>query len=177
MTHPAAVLEYSPPAPPARRRKSRWVWLMLSLPVVVVPFVPFACGESPVGVLKKGSEDVTNLNKEEVEIMLAALPLALGLLIAVWHARVLWRPASAAEYYLAHLAGLTMAGCVVALIGMLGFGTDSLDRVELLTLGLPSGLLGLGFLAWLTLRRRMVPDDRALAALLAGYVSAAALAL
>src|SRR5436190_961122 len=94
MTQPASLLDYSPPrapAPPDRRRR-RWGWLVLSLPSLVVPFVPFACSASPVGVIAEAAGDAPRLNREMIAIVGLAVPLTLGALAALWRARVLWRP-------------------------------------------------------------------------------------
>jgi hypothetical protein len=180
------ALDYSQPsssaaadAQAARRRRSRlrWTWLALSLPALVIPFVPFACHASPAGTIVEAAQAMPHVDREEVALVGLAVPLVLGVLLVAWRGRILWRPATVAERIIAVAFGIVMAASCATVIVSLAAGNGSLTRYEALCLGLPGALLFLGVVSWLILRRRLTPDDRALAAMLAGYVPPVIMAL
>jgi hypothetical protein len=179
----APVLDYSQPSTSTdairnrRCRRLRWTWLALSLPALVIPFVPFACSASPAGTIVEAAQAVPHLDREEVSLVALAVPLALGALLTLWRARLLWRPATPAERIIAAALGLVMAASCTTVILSLVADKKPLNWYEMLCLGLPGAALILGVVAWITLRRRLAPDDRASAALLIGYFPPVLLAL
>jgi hypothetical protein len=118
-----------------------------------------------------------HLDREEVALVGLAVPLVLGVLLVAWRARVLWRPATVAERMTAVGFGVVMAASCATVLVLLAVGSRSLSRYDALCLGLPGALLILGVVTWLILRRRLAADDRALAALLVGYVPPVSMAL
>jgi hypothetical protein len=178
---PTTVLDYSDaeaaPLPPRRARR-RWVWLVVSLPALVVPFVPLACDASPGSVVLKGAEAGFSLDREDFCLVLLAIALIGGMTATLLRARVLfWRRAiSAGERLAAFVIGLIMAGCAATTIGLLGT-KGPFAWEELWMLGIPALLLATGTMLWLRRRRQLRPEDAALAALLVGYVPSAGLTL
>jgi hypothetical protein len=151
--------------------------MVLSLPALVVPFVPFACDTSPVGVLVEAPHRYKDLDRESVNFMLVALPLVLGAATAAWRVRVLWKPATVAERLIAHAVGAVMAICAAALILELCLDGKGMDLSAALTLGAPAALLLIALAACIVCRRRWTPDEGASASLICGYVPAASLAM
>jgi hypothetical protein len=151
--------------------------MVLSLPALVVPFVPFACDASPAGLLVDAPHRYSQLDRESVMLMLIALPLVLGAAAALWRIRVLWKPATAAERVIGHTMGIIMAACAVALIVQMATDTKRMDLPAVVVLGVPAALLLIALAACIKCRRRWTPDDAALASLIGGYVPAALLAL
>ena len=176
------VLDYSVPssadAQSRRRGRWRWVWLVMSLPALVVPFVPFACHATPVGTVGEAAQALPHLDREEIALTALAVPLIVGALLVGWRARVLWRPGvTRVERIIALACGGIMGACCGAVIVLLALGDKTLALYELLCLGIPAGLLNVGSVAWMTLRGRLGSDEGALAAMLAGYAPSAIMAL
>jgi uncharacterized membrane protein len=174
-----SVLEYSSGTAGAVRRRRRWIWAVLSLPLFVVPFVPFACKASPMGAVIEGAEHGPSIDRESFLLVMIAMPLVLGAVVGLWQARMLWRT-SATERLAAQVVGLVMAGCAVLSLAILSGTSGSLERKEWLILIASFVVLLASAAIWVRLwrrRRRGNPDDLAVAALLAGYVPAATLAL
>ena len=151
--------------------------MVLSLPALVVPFVPFACDASPAGLLVDAPHRYSQLDRESIMLILIALPLVLGAAGALWRIRVLWKPATAAERIIAHTIGIIMAACAVALLVQMASDHKGMDPPAAITLGVPAALLLIALAVCIKCRRRWPLDDRALASLIGGYVPAALLAL
>jgi hypothetical protein len=151
--------------------------MVLSLPALAVPFVPFACDASPAGLLVDGPHRYSQLDRESVMLMLVALPLVLGAATALWRIRVLWKPATVAERVIGHTVGLIMAACAVVLIVQLASDAKGMDLPAAVTLGVPAMLLLITLAVCVKCRRRWAPDSRALASLIGGYLPPALLAL
>jgi uncharacterized membrane protein len=175
----ASVLEYSAGTAGLPRKRRRWVWAVLSLPLLVVPFVPFACNATPMAAVVEGAKHGPAIDRESFLLMLIAMPLVLGTLLGIWEARTLWRTSSG-ERIVAHVVGLMMVGCAILCMGNMVTGANGLELKEWLTLGGTFVVLLGSAVVWARVwRRRRLEnrDDPALASLLGGYLPAATLAL
>jgi hypothetical protein len=143
--------------------------LLVAAPSVVVPFVPFACNISPVGIVQQVAVDKDHLDREGWMLLLVAAGLILGALPFLWRAWAMWRrESSAGPRISANTVGLLM--CATAL-GVIGTSDPGLaDFGDPFLFG-PILLMASGLLSWWLLRRCWNPDERALGILIVGYVS------
>ena len=111
------------------RRSSRIAWLLMLLPGLVVPFLPFACNASPAEVAWEGAVEVVGkpgLPPSELALWLVSLPFFLALALVPSTIRRLTRMrASRAErrvgLFLGNAAALTFA-VVLVLLGRTAHG-------------------------------------------------------
>ena len=188
---PAAPLrlEYQPAAdaPGAQQRRRGWrvASCAAMLPGLVVPFVPFACDQTPAIIVVwvplewLRGEPLSDI----LGIWLLSLPFLLALPILLWKLRSLLRPGvpSPSERVAGLALGAAAAAAVAGWMGMLWWSSLSdRDAAELVTLAVTTGglLLVVGLFVRLTLGGR--PDDRRAqvsVALLGPYVMTAAFCL
>lgn len=170
----------APHADPHRHRKWRVASLLVMIPAIVVPFVPFACNITPAHAAVAapaawvGGED---LDRDDVVLWLSLLPFLLAFPICYWKVRQLVapgrRPPGSGERLALMLVGATFAVPVIGVVVLLASHADEAEEIGLVAAEAAVLLLAVGVFVRLT-ATGADPDARVSVALLGPYAANAA---